>query len=222
MIYQNETIEWSRVWREDADTDKARVLLIGDSIIDNCKHNIYERLKEVGLTSSAYITSKGINNSFYLKEVDLVCAQENYDYAAVFIQYGGHSGLQKRAECRENYIKLLHCLVKMLPDTPFILAPFTPWTKGNGTAGDFDTPVTERVSFAENNKFVTELREDIIEIIKQNELGIDLYFFDSYSLMLENNDEKLPDGVHFTAEGSRILGTAIAEKILEVINKKEK
>jgi 2,3-bisphosphoglycerate-dependent phosphoglycerate mutase len=66
---------------------------------------------------------------------------------------------------------------------------------------------------------ITDVREDIIEIVNKNELGMDLHFFDSYSLMLEHNDEKLPDGVHFTAEGSRILGTAIAEKILTVIGK---
>ena len=42
--YINERIEWSRVWREDSEKQLPRVLLIGDSIIDGSKHNIYERL----------------------------------------------------------------------------------------------------------------------------------------------------------------------------------
>lgn len=218
--YHNERIEWSRVWREDSDVQLPRVLLIGDSIIDGSKHNIYERLKKDGYTSSAYITSKGINNPFYFRELEMVCAQEDYNYKAVYLQYGGHSGLQSREECRSNYETLLDDISKMLPDTPIIVSPFTPWTKGNGTEGEYDTPVTSRVEFTENNRFITDLREDIIDIVEKNELDIDLHFFDAYSLMLEHNDLKCPDGVHFLPEGYHVLGTAIAERVLEVINNK--
>ena len=58
-------------------------------------------------------------------------------------------------------------------------------------------------------------------LYKKNELGLDLYFFDAYALMLENNDKKCPDGVHFLPEGYYVLGTAIAERIIEVIKSKE-
>ena len=156
--YKNERIEWTRVWREDSDTDTPRVLLIGDSIVDGSKHCIYSRLKQDGFTSSAYITSKGINHPFYFRELEMVCAQEDYNYAAVYLQYGGHSGLQSREECRKNYENLLVDINKMLPDTPIIVSPFTPWTKGNGKEGEHDTPVTSRVEFTENNKFITNLR----------------------------------------------------------------
>ena len=218
--YLNEVIEWSRVWREDSEKDLPRVLLIGDSIVDGSKHCIYSRLKQDGFTSSAYITSKGINHPFYFRELEMVCAQEDYNYAAVYLQYGGHSGRQSREECRKNYENLLADINKMLPGTPIIVSPFTPWTKGNGKEGEYDTPVTSRVAFTENNKFITNLREDILDIVDKNDNALPLYYFDAYMLMLENNDKKCPDGVHFLPEGYYVLGTAIAERIIEVINKK--
>ena len=220
--YKNERIEWTRVWREDSETDTPRVLLIGDSIVDGSKHCIYDRLKKDGLTSSAYITSKGINHPFYFREIEMVCAQEDYNYKAVYLQYGGHSGLQSREDCRRNYENLLVDLSKMLPGTPIIVSPFTPWTKGNGKEGEHDTPVTSRVEFTENNKFITDLREDILDIIEKNELDVDLHFFDAYELMLGHNEKKCPDGVHYLPEGYYVLGTAIAEKILEVLNNTNK
>ena len=218
--YLNEVIEWSRVWREDSEKDLPRVLLIGDSIVDGSKHCIYSRLKQDGFTSSAYITSKGINHPFYFRELEMVCAQEDYNYAAVYLQYGGHSGLQSREECRKNYENLLADINKMLPDTPIIVSPFTPWTKGNGKEGEHDTPVTSRVEFTENNKFITNLREDILDIVDKNDNVLPLHYFDAYMLMLENNDKKCPDGVHFLPEGYYVLGTAIAERIIEVIKEK--
>ena len=220
--YINERIEWSRVWREDSEKQLPRVLLIGDSIVDGSKHDIYNRLFRDGYTSSAYITSKGINNPFYFREIEMVCSQEDYNYKAVYLQYGGHSGLQSREECRKNYENLLVDLSKMLPDTPIIAGSFIPWTKGNGKEGEYDTPVTSRVEFTENNKFITNLREDILDIIEKNELDIDLHFFDAYDLMLGHNEKKCPDGVHYLPEGYYVLGTAIAEKIIEVINNKNK
>ena len=62
--------------------------------------------------------------------------------------------------------------------------------------------------------------EEFITLVEKNELDIDLHFFDAYSLMLEHNDLKCPDGVHFLPEGYHVLGTAIAERVLEVINNK--
>lgn len=220
--YQNERIEWSRVWREDSEKQLPRVLLIGDSIVDGSKHDVYNRLLKDGYTSSAYITSKGINNPFYFRELEMVCAQEDYNYVAVYLQYGGHSGMQSREECRKNYEILLEDIAKMLPNTPIIAGSFIPWTKGNGKEDEYDTPVTSRVEFTENNKFITNLREDILDIIEKNELDVDLHFFDAYELMLGHNEKKCPDGVHYLPEGYYVLGTAIAEKIIEVINNKNK
>ena len=219
--YLNERIEWTRVWREDADLDFPRVLLIGDSIVDGAKHCIYDRLKKDGLTASTYVTSKGINHPFYFRELEMLCAQEDYSYAAVYLQYGGHSGMQSREECRKNYEILLEDIAKMLPNTPIIVSPFTPWTKGDGKAGEYDTPVTERVEFTESNTFIVNLRDDIIDIIDKKEVKAPLYFFDAYTLMLENNHLKRSDGVHFLDQGYLVLGTAIAERIIEVINEKE-
>ena len=50
--------EWTNTWHEDADTEKARVFLIGDSIVNGIQHFLYKLLPE-GVTGSAYMTSGG-------------------------------------------------------------------------------------------------------------------------------------------------------------------
>lgn len=211
--YQNEKIEWSRVWRESADTNQKRILLIGDSIIDGCKGNIYSCISKKGYASTAYVTSKGINNPYYLKELKLVIEQEDYNYECVYIQYGGHSGGQTRKECKANYVSLLKSLKKLLPDIPIILATVTPITNGDGSENEHDTPISFKTMFHERNKRKIELNEDVREIA--NKMHLEL--FDTYQIMADKPELKLSDGIHFKPQGNVLLGTAIAEKILSIL-----
>lgn len=212
-MYQNETIEWTRVWREQADSEKPRVLLIGDSIVDGCKGHLYNRLVRDGYVTTTFVTSKAVNNPFYLREIELLCEQEYNDYRAVYLQYGGHLGSQSREVCRENYSSVVKRMKTIMPGVPLILGSFTPLTEGNGHEKDHDTPVTFQVAYKETNKKILELREDVREIAS----NMNLEFFDAYALMEKVPEYKLPDGVHFNDYGNLFLGTAIAEKILSVI-----
>ena len=158
-------------------------------------------------------------NELVSSNIQKILRDRNLNQANIAIESGmSTSNMSKKLNGSLNFS--LEDISKMLPDTPIVVSPFTPWTKGNGTEGEYDTPVTSRVEFTENNKFITNLREDIIDIVEKNELDIDLHFFDAYSLMLEHNDLKCPDGVHFLPEGYHVLGTAIAERVLDVISNK--
>ena len=213
--FNNEGIEWTRVWRENASKEADRVLLIGDSIIDGCKSLIGKELAPE-LSISAFVTSKGLNNPYFIKELSLLCEQEDYEYKAIYFNSGLHFHRQSAEEYKENYKKLLTEIRNIIPDTPIILGTSTPWTEGNSAAAkDHDTPLTleGEVRFSERNKTVLEYNEKVFEIGREEGLPV----FDAYTLMLKNTRYKTSDGVHFKPEGSEILAKSIASAIKEII-----
>lgn len=204
----NERIEWSRVWREEANRDVSRVLLIGDSIVDGSKSFIGEELAP-DYAISAYITSKGVDNPYFLRELELLCEQEEYGYRAVYFNNGLHPHGQSPETYKENYKKIIAGLRKILPNTPILLGLSTPWTQGDAKAAEgYDAPVTvdEGVRFDERNALVIAYNDKVLEIASEEGLPC----FDAYTLMLANTQHKTPDGVHFYAPGYRVLSHEIA------------
>lgn len=213
--YNNEGIEWSRVWREGASSEKERVLLIGDSIIDGCKTLVGKALAPE-LSITAYVTSKGLNNPYFVKELALLCEQEDNDYKAVYLNSGLHFHGQTSEEYKQNYKKLICEIRNLLSDAPIILGTSTPWTEGNAAAvKDYDTPLTleGEIKFHEKNQTVIEYNKKVYEIADEEKLPV----FDAYSLMLENTKLKAPDGLHYKPEGSAILAEKIASALKEII-----
>lgn len=203
----NEKIEWSRVWREEADTDFKRILLIGDSIIDGSKKEVQKNLPK-GYAITSYATSKGVDDPFLFREVEIICAQEGFRYEAVYFNSGLHFHDQTPEEYKENYIRTLKQLQKLLPGTPMVLGLSTPLTMGTG--GDpakHETPVTLK----ETNETVLVYNKKVAEIA--TELGLDT--FDAYGLMVEHPEWKKDDGCHFIEEGNACLGKAIAEFLMQ-------
>ena len=208
----NEAIEWSRIWREEADTTKKRVLLIGDSIIDGCKSIVGKALPKE-YTISSYATSKGVDSPFLWREVELLAAQEGFDYAAVYFNSGLHFHEQTPKEYRENYLRTLHWLRAAI-SAPLILGTSTPLTCGKG--GDpakHETPVTLK----ETNETVVAYNEQVRDIAA----GEGLPLFDAYALMVERPDLKSDDGCHFNEEGKQLLGKAIAEALLPLLSRED-
>ena len=213
--YYNEGIEWTRIWREGAAGNGERVLLIGDSIIDGSKSFIGKELAP-DTAISVFVTSKGLNNPYFIKELSLLCEQEDYDYKAVYLNSGLHFHNQSAEEYKENYKKLLSEIRQMLPCTPIILGTSTPWTEGNTAAAkEHDTPITlsGEIKFHERNKTVLEYNKKVFEIGSEEQLTV----FDAYSLMIEHPELKSPDGVHFKPEGYVILAKSIASALKDAI-----
>ncbi|MBQ6824334.1 MAG: SGNH/GDSL hydrolase family protein [Clostridia bacterium] len=204
----NEKIEWTRMWREEADTSMKRVLLIGDSIIDGCKTIVGKSLPKE-YTISSYATSKGVDDPFLFREVELMAAQENYEYAAVYFNSGLHFHEQSPEAYKENYLRTLKLLQEKI-DAPFILGTSTPLTCGKG--GDpakHETPVTLR----ENNETVIAYNQKVREIADETGLPV----FDAYDRMVGYPELKSDDGCHFNDEGKALLGKAIAHALEELL-----
>lgn len=215
--YNNEGIEWSRVWRESAASETKRVLLIGDSIIDGSKSLIGKHLAP-DMAITAYVTSKGLNNPYFIKELSLLCEQEDFAYEAVYLNSGLHFHGQSAEEYKQNYERLVSDIRALMPSAPIIIGASTPWTEGNAAAArDYDTPLTleGEVRFHERNNTVKEYNVMAKKVAESRGLE----FFDAYTLMLENTAHKAPDGVHYTAEGYRILAEKIAETVKKAVGK---
>lgn len=220
--YKLENIEWTRVWREQCTApNNDRVLLIGDSIIDGCKIEVSKALAAHGIATTSFMTSKDINNPFYIKELDLLCEQEDFCYRAIYLQFGGHNH-QEREACRRDYYALVAHLTERFPNIPILLSPFTPVKKGDADPSKHDTPLTPSEDLGAHNCANLLLRQDILNLIQVPPAGSSLHFFDAYALMLQHLDTQAPDGVHFKSEGSAILGRAIAEAILQILQKFDK
>ena len=213
--YYNEGIEWTRVWREGAAGNGERVLLIGDSIIDGAKNFLSKHLAP-DLFISVFTTSKGLNNPYFIKELSLLCEQEDYDYKAIYLNSGLHFHRQSNEEYKANYKALIAEIRKMIPSVPIILGTSTPWTEGNTAAvKDHDTPITLSgdVKFHERNKTVLEYNEKVFEIGREEGISV----FDAYSLMVKHPEFKSPDGLHYKSEGSDMLASNIASVIKDAL-----
>ncbi|MBQ3083940.1 MAG: SGNH/GDSL hydrolase family protein [Clostridia bacterium] len=200
----NERIEWTRVWREEADRETKRVLLVGDSIIDGSKGMIQKYLPE-GYAITSFATSKGVDDPFFIKEIELVCAQENYYYQAVYFNSGLHFHEQTPEAYGSNYRNALEKLRGFLPDTPVVLGLSTPLTDGVADPSKHETPITLR----DTNETVLAYNEQVKALAAELSLPV----FDAYGLMVPHPELKIFDGVHFSKEGNTLLGKAIAEAI---------
>lgn len=204
--YPCETIEWSFFWQEDADRDVRRVLLVGDSIVDTCKRDVYFALAPDGVAVSAYVTSKGINSPFYLPELRLLAAQHEGRLDAVFFMYGGHDGGMGAEEVKEKYSATVRTLCDLFPSSRVLLSTFTAVTKGDGTEGTFAAPLTHAITFAQYNTFVVGVND----AARTTARDFSLPLLDAYAEMLPHEGMKLSDGIHFNGEGSKILAEKIA------------
>lgn len=212
----NETIEWTRCWREDADTEKPRILLVGDSLIDNSKRDVYYALRDRYATT-AVITSKGVDDPYYTREIELFCEQERFAYRAVYFNNGIHDHGQSPERFGENLRAALGELMEKMPDAKWILGLCTPATPHNDSGQFYEAPVTVDLAegYAPICRRILLYNEEIRKV--GAELGIPV--FDAFSLLAPHPEYKV-DAFHLNEEGRRVFGQAIAAKITEVLANK--
>lgn len=209
----NEKIEWTNVWRNSADTDLPRILLIGDSIVHGIQHEVYKLLPE-GVAASCITTSKGVDTEYFTKEIALIAEQDGGKYELVYFNNGLHFHSQTPDEYAENYRKRLDELKSVTGCGKWILGLSTPINIFPTDPSLTDTPITldEALPLDRANETVIEYNERVKEIAK--EYGYEL--FDAYSLMLPHSNLKR-DSHHYNEEGRRIMANSVAAKITELL-----
>ena len=207
----NETIEWTRCWREDADTDKKRILLIGDSLIDGSKREVYYALPE-GYATTAIMTSKGVDSPYFAREISLFCEQEGFQYCAVYFNNGIHDHGQTPEEFGKNLRAVLEELMKKIPDAKWILGLCTPATPHDDNGQFYEAPVT--VDLAEGYAPVCRRILVYNDVIRSVAKELNMPVFDAFSLLAPHPEYKV-DAFHLNPEGKKLFGRAIAAKLKE-------
>ncbi|MBQ8344722.1 MAG: SGNH/GDSL hydrolase family protein [Clostridia bacterium] len=205
----NESIEWTNCWREKADRDTKRILLVGDSIIWGAKSFVSKALPD-HLAMTAIATSKGVDDPYYVAEIDLLCKQEGYAYEAVYFNNGLHTHGQSPKEYACNYRTALNTLREQIPNAVWILGLSTPIAINPSSGADHDTPITaqDRLEIKEKNDLVLAYNQEVRAIADE----LSLPCFDAYKLLEEKHAWKT-DSYHYNEDGRSYLGRAIADVI---------
>ena len=210
---QYEKIEWTQYRREDAnDPSKSkRILLIGDSIVNGMRPELYALLPDP-YTLTAITTSKGVNDPEFLNEIDLFCSQDQFRYATVYFNNGLHIHGQTARDYEANYTAALLHLREKIPGAKFVIGLSTPALKKDVSAEKHETPIT-----LEDDKTEKTLTRDMVESNRvaaaiAKRFGYPV--FDAYSLVVDRPELKVADGVHFTEEGRKLLASALLPYLL--------
>ncbi len=186
-----ETYEWDNTWYEHADdTEKPRVLYVGDSI--SCGVRSYLNMGAKGeMYFDGFGTSKAVDNA-YFKAALSIFGKQQWGRAAVIFNSGLHGWHLTTDEYTRYYEDMLKFLIDEYKYTP--IAVLT--TTSVADAGR-DVLVHER------NAAVTALAK------KYNLPVIDIY---GLSKALEWSD-----GVHFTPESYEQLAAKILDDLKKII-----
>ena len=193
-----ENIEWCRIWVPGINqTDKPRILLIGDSITEGYSGTV-EKLLEGKAYVARLSTSKSLGDPLYLDEVKMVLA--NTTFKVIHFNNGMHGGGYNETEYQRDYKKLVALLKKNAPGSKLICAT----TTAQRTSNQLDklTSFTDRI----------KARNDIArEAIKGQGIKID----DLYALLENRPEFYSQDGTHSNDKGIEAEGQQVAKIIAE-------
>jgi hypothetical protein len=195
-----EDIEWSRMWVPGVNqTDKPRVLLIGDSITEAYSGAVEKQLKE-----SAYVarlaTSKSLGDPAFLEEVALVL--RNASFRVIHFNNGLHGEGYGEEEYRRDYARLLKILKAGAPGGKLICAT----TTGQRRPQHLEqfSPFHQRIQT--RNAIARELAGK--EGIPVNDL---------FGLVAGHPEYYSDDGTHFKPVGVEAAGRQVAGMILAAL-----
>lgn len=189
-----ETYEWDNTWIDHAaDSDRKRILYIGDSI--SCgSRMVATALTEGKILFDGFGTSKAVDNPCFADSVKLFAMQQGERKAVLFNNglHGFHLG--DDTEYKEHYENIVKFLVEEFEGTPVFIV------------------LTTHIADEEREERVKVRNRVALEIADKYNLSV----IDLYSVALENAHLLTGDGVHFTPEGYNKL----AEKIVETLQEK--
>ena len=188
-----ESIEWSNFWVEHpGETDRPRVLLVGDSITLGSKHLVKELMGDE-MYVDTLTTSHALDNPDYLRELDDMLARNRYE--VIHFNNGLH-GFHLSAEAYEAlYDVVVAHLLEKCPETKLVLGLSTPISDGEHT---------ERLG--EKNDVVVARNEAVRRIAERYGLPVN----DSYALVLGIPEIRATDSYHYLEPGYRRIAEQMA------------
>ena len=196
-----ETYEWDNIWWEHApDTDKKRVLIVGDSISCGYRDVVNKEL-DGEIYADGFGSSKAVDNPFLIPALDLMIAQSNC--SMILINNGLHGFHLSTEEYKDNYLKIIDHFREKYPEKKIVII--------------LTTPTREKVNCekldAEKCKIAQERNDAAKEIAEK--YGFDV--IDLYSALVDADWKLWRDIVHLHPEGNDMLGKIVADYIKENI-----
>lgn len=194
-----EHIEWTNMrWNNAPDNCKARILLIGDSIVAGHGEFVHDVLKDEYCVDS-FATAKCVSDVDYMKELNYMLASN--DYSLVIFNNGLHGFDISDEAYEENLKEVLTDLNKRVKKLA--------WRNS--------TPMREKEDL---NKFdakrtPTILKRNAFAATVVKELNIPS--LDLYTPMSENIEYFLNDAVHYNDQGKEAQAQMLAKFIKEII-----
>jgi len=189
---KREAIEWSIHYAYDTqDTDKPRVLLIGDSICNGYNGAVRDRLAG-RVNVSFWASSKCVTDPDYFRELDFMLDARPYDI--ICFNNGLHSLNTNREEWDAAYASAVAFILAKQPDAKLSLTLSTPLKDAALTA------------------ISASLNETVLNIGDKRNLPI----IDLFSAMDGlDRDEFWTDACHFQTEAIAIQADLIADHVLK-------
>lgn len=190
-----ETYEWDSTWFDQApDTDKKRVLYIGDSISCGIRR-IATEVSGNEILFDGFGTSKALDNPYFKESVRLFALQENHRELVLF-NNGLHGWHLEPSEFEKYYDEMLSFLKDDFKGTPIVIV--------------LSTSVINK----ENDEKVVKYNSVAKKLADKNGLAV----IDLYSETKDKTEMYVSDGVHFNDDGYRRLANVIVETVKEKIN----
>jgi len=191
------------------DTNLPNILLVGDSVLNAYRSTVAKDLQgkaNVDIWINPYHqASPGLNNDIK------AMLTTNGPYAVIHFNIGLH-GWQKGRIPEGQYDPLTRKMVQTYIDNArgaqLIWASTTP-VRVKGTDGQLDPEINTTI--VEHNAMALKIMED-------NKIPVD----DLYGLMTNHLDLGAADGIHWSPEGARIEGDAVAAAIKPFLEAKAK
>ena len=192
--YRYETYEWDNTWIDHPNDDVRRILYIGDSI--SCGIRPHATEKTGGKTVfDSFGTSRAVDNPYWKDALLLFAKQEGRRDAILFNNglHGWH--LEDEKEYKKHYEEMLRFLSEQFPGTPVAVVLSTYIAKER----DLSRVIAR-------NRVARELAEKYA-----------LPVIDLYSVAEQAKEHLKEDGVHFTADGYRILAKAVTDGVFPLL-----
>ena len=196
--------EWCHMWHNhsnlSAEEAGKRILFIGDSITSGsfaaCSKIIEDEYKNGPVSFSYLITSKGIDNPDFMREVDYILSSFKYDY--VHFNNGLHGMHIPVDEYESCYCEIVDLILNKVTPDRLALMTVTPLTR-NKDVTDW------------NNGTVDVRNEAVRRIANKYSLKID----DIYSVVMGRSELRVEDGYHYNDDGKQVIARSMADFVME-------
>lgn len=194
-----ENIEWTNMrWNDAPDNCRARILLIGDSIVVGHERLLHEIVKDEYCIDS-FATAKCVSDIDYMRELDYMLASKDYDL--VIFNNGLHGFDIDDEAYEENLEEAMKDLNKRVKNLAWRTS--TP-IRDKEDLDKFNSERNPRV--IRRNAFAAKVAADL-----------DIPVLDLYTPMEENVEYFAPDAIHYNEQGREVQAQMLAEFIKKIL-----